>query len=367
MIEKKIIMILGKVPPPFMGPSIATEILLKSKLNEKFQLIHIDTKVNSDLTKIGKWSLSKIKKYISIWNTMILNIKFNKPNLVLIPISQSTIGFLKDSIFILIAKFFKCKILLHLRGSDFRRWLDESNKINQWYVRKCLNATSGVIVLGQNLRPIFKDIYAETQIFVAPNGGDYTIPKRTRESDILRFLYIGNLQSSKGIEDLISASIQLQKSHLGKFELQVIGGWRKEETKQKCLRMIQENNLDVKFTPPELSGNKLQELSNADIFVFPPREPEGHPWVIIEAMAGGLPIISTDQGAIIESVINGENGYIVSSSNPISIAEKLVILIENKELRKQMGAESRIRYEALFTEQVMVDNLTQIFNTVILN
>ncbi len=363
--KRKVILILGKVPPPYMGPSIATEILLKSGLQEHYELIHVDTKVNADLKDIGKWSFDKIKNYYHIWKGLIEKIKTHQPDLVLIPISQSTIGFIKDSIFILIAKFYKRKTLLHLRGSDFRNWLFKTNKLNQWYVRLCLNTTNGIIVLGQNLRPIFKNLYEEDKIFVAPNGSNYTIPPRTRESNIVRILYLGNLQSSKGIEDVIDAIVLLQKSHANKFELEVIGGWRKENIKQKCLRIIDDSKLPVHFTPPELSKNKLQELSNADIFVFPPREPEGHPWVIIEAMAASLPIISTNQGAIIESVENGKNGFIVASANPQSIAEKMAIFIDNQELRQRMGAASRKSYENNFTENVMVKNLSRIFNIVI--
>ena len=60
--KKNTIMILGKVPPPYMGPSIATELLLKSGLNNQFDLVHVDTKVNSDLRNIGKWSFNKLNK-----------------------------------------------------------------------------------------------------------------------------------------------------------------------------------------------------------------------------------------------------------------------------------------------------------------
>ncbi len=359
------IMILGKVPPPYMGPSIATEILLNSELKNSFNLIHVDTKVNADLNDIGKWSIKKFKSYFEIWTLMISKIKKYNPNLVLIPISQSTIGFLKDSIFIIIASLFKKKILLHLRGSDFRNWFEKSNKLNKWYVKNCLKLTKGVIVLGENLKPIFKGLYSENKIFVAPNGGDYTIPSRTNNSEIPRILYLGNLQSSKGIEDVIEAIAILKQLNQVKYEVEIIGGWRNEATKQKCLKIIFENNLPIHFTPPELSKNKLQELSNADIFVFPPRAPEGHPWVIVEAMAAGLPIISTDQGAIIESVHHDLNGFIIASSDPKSMAQKISELIINPELRLKMGKESRKRYEENFTEKVMVKNLTSIFNTIL--
>jgi glycosyltransferase involved in cell wall biosynthesis len=111
--------------------------------------------------------------------------------------------------------------------------------------------------------------------------------------------------------------------------------------------------------------SKFDLLSDADIFLFPPREPEGHPWVIIEAMAASLPIISTDQGAIIESVIDGSNGFIVPPFQPDIIADKIKLLVSDPILRKKMGAESLNYYKKEFTEERMVEKLTNIFNTVI--
>ncbi|MBK6990167.1 MAG: hypothetical protein IPH33_19060 [Bacteroidetes bacterium] len=48
---KKRIMILGKIPPPYMGPSIATQIILNSSLKDRFELLHIDTRVNTSLIR----------------------------------------------------------------------------------------------------------------------------------------------------------------------------------------------------------------------------------------------------------------------------------------------------------------------------
>lgn len=47
-----------------------------------------------------------------------------------------------------------------------------------------------------------------------------------------------------------------------------------------------------------------------EIFAFPPVEPEGLPWVILEAMSARLPVVTTDQGAIREVVDDGETGFI---------------------------------------------------------
>ncbi|PLW98391.1 MAG: hypothetical protein C0591_04515, partial [Marinilabiliales bacterium] len=112
---------------------------------------------------------------------------------------------------------------------------------------------------------------------------------------------------------------------------------------------------------PLYGDEKLQQFSQADVFVFPPRAPEGHPLVLVEAMAAGLPIIATDQGAITESVIDRKNGFIVESGQPKQIANKMLWFMENAIERMEMGKQSRSFYESNFTEKNMIDNFKNCF------
>lgn len=164
---------------------------------------------------------------------------------------------------------------------------------------------------------------------------------------------------------MLEAMVILKDQFKKAAELTIIGGWRNEDTKAKCLNIIEQKKLPVIFYPPEIAKEKFKHLAASDIFVFAPRDPEGHPWVIVEAMAAGLPIISTDRGAITESVINGQNGFIVRSNHPEQIAGKLNELIENPDARNKMAAESRRLYLENFTEEKMVERLVQSFNTVL--
>lgn len=363
---KPVVIIMGKLPPPYMGPAIATKIILESELNNDFTLVHVDTTINTDLRNMGKWSGDKAGKNLRICRNLISAINKHDPDLILIPVSQSTTGFLKDSLYILIAAAMRRKVILQLRGSDFRRWFDTSSVLTRSYIKSILQKTKGMIVLGNNLKYLFKGLYNDEQIFVVPNGADYTLPVRTRIDDsLVRIVYLGNLQSSKGIEDVIHATVILDKTHQGKYEVEVIGGWRNEATRIHCQAMVSEHHLPVKFFSQEESKNKLQHLVNSDVFLFPPREPEGHPWVIVEAMAAGLPVISSDQGAITESVIDGENGFIIPASDPHGIAEKLKVLIDNPGLRQRMGAESRKSYLQKFTGKNLAVNMSRTFMAVI--
>jgi glycosyltransferase involved in cell wall biosynthesis len=296
---------------------------------------------------------------------MFMTILFKRPALVVIPISQSTGGYLKDLIFILIAKITFRKTLIHLRGSNFKNWLSSTSAFTRTVVRTTLKLNNGVIVLGNNLRQLFTGIFPDEKIYVCPNGGNYQIPASAKNTNEVKILYLANLQPSKGIEDVLNAVLKLKEKSRTGYSVNVVGAWRSAAVEKDCKGLVEKNNLPVTFFPPANGKDKFQFLADADVFVFTPIEPEGHPWVIVEAMAAGLPIISTDQGAIVESVKNNLNGYIVPAGSPGEIADRLTLLITDKDLRMKMGKESRRSYENSFTEEKMVGNLTTIFEKVI--
>lgn len=344
-----------------MGPAIATQILLNSDLKNRFHLLHLDTRINSVIRSMGSFGFGKIFRNIRIYQAMIRLCRKEKPDLILIPISQTTIGFLKDAGFIWIAAFFKCKVVVQLRGSNFKNWQSSASFLTRFMVKKTLARTTGVMVLGRMLKYLFADHYHPERIFVVPNGGNYSIPIRQRESDEFRILYLANLFSSKGVEDVFLALVHLKKISDFKFSADFIGEWVSDETKRFCLELVRQHELPVRIHNSGVSESKFSYLANADVFVFPPREPEGQPWSITEAMAASLPVIATDQGAITESVIDSVNGFIVPVRTPETIAEKLKLLIEDSELRNRFSMASRRLYEENLTEERMVDNYTKVF------
>lgn len=366
MRAKKKILILGKLPPPYMGPSIATEILLKSDLKNRFNLIHLDTKINDSISSFGKWSISKLFKNVGLYINLFKLLSKHKIDIVLIPISQTTTGFIKDSLFIIIASLFRTKIIIQLRGSDIKNWLSKSSVFTRLYFKTITKLTKGVIVLGKKLKYLFTEYYKNENIYVVPNGGNYEFLKidKTNRSTI-KILYFANLLESKGVEDVFKAVSILKKGNIKQpFTVDFVGAWNKNDVKERCIKLMQSENLPIMIHEPKSGEDKISFLSEADIFVFPPQEPEGHPWSIIEAMAASLPIISTDKGAITESVFDNENGFIVEAKNPEMIAEKLKILIENSELRKKMSDKSRELYQSFFTEETMVNNYSNVFNNI---
>jgi glycosyltransferase involved in cell wall biosynthesis len=68
-------------------------------------------------------------------------------------------------------------------------------------------------------------------------------------------------------------------------------------------------------------------------------------------MAAGLPVVTTARGAIVETVANGETGYVLDEPDPSLLAECLLQLLRDRGLRTRMARASRERYLALFTQE----------------
>lgn len=360
MVDKPTILILGKLPPPIMGPAIATQIILNSSLNNDFNLVHLDTRMNTEVATMGRWSFSKMFRSISIYFEFFQKIKQHQPQIILVPISQTTMGFFKDAPFIWLGKLMGKKVLIQLRGSNFNNWIASASSLTKSVVKTTLKKCVGVIVLGNNLKHLFKDYFAPEQIFVVPNGANYKL--QTKNTTTLNVLYFANFLPSKSFDDVLKALVILKQKGIANYNFQAAGAWDNETFKQQCVAIIEENQLtNVELFSPQSGVAKMQLFANAAVFVFCPKMPEGHPWVMVEAMANGLPIIATDQGAIVESVIDGKNGFIVPAESPEAIADKLALLINDAELRNHFSANSKKNYNANFTEEKMVKNLSNVF------
>jgi glycosyltransferase involved in cell wall biosynthesis len=366
-VKKPKVVIIGLLPPPYIGPSIATQKLIKSEtILKAFEVLFLDISDNRAPVNIGKLDL--INCYLAMLHILrFFFMLLKRPHLVYLGISQGFWGFLRDMGLLIPAAIFKRKIILHLRGSEFDRFFKTLPRSIQTIALWVFKRVSAVIVLGESLRYIFKDFVQPEKIFVVPNGIDYLqfdqIKGRTRlkvpsRADIL---YLASLKERKGLFQFIKA-LPFVLRKFPDTRITIAGTWQSLSEKEETLELVEKNKLNgqIKFTGEVAGVDKLKLYKTHDIFVFPPIQPEGMPWVILEAMSAKLPIVTTHQGTIPEVVVHGKSGFIIEPY-PEEIAKCLCHLIENPELAKKLGEYGRHRIENLYSEEVYFQNIEKIF------
>jgi glycosyltransferase involved in cell wall biosynthesis len=157
-------------------------------------------------------------------------------------------------------------------------------------------------------------------------------------------LGVGRLDPKKGFDVLISACSILRERGV-QFRCVIVGeGAERGKLLRMRARLKLENYVEM---GGELSFAEVKPwYYKAAVFAMPSvvtleGQTDGLPTVVIEAMASGLPIVGSSVGGIPEAVQEGVNGFLVPANEPAKLADRLQLLLEQKNLRAQFGSESR--------------------------
>lgn len=162
---------------------------------------------------------------------------------------------------------------------------------------------------------------------VVPHGGDfYFVSDRQPRTELpLRVLFVGNINLQKGVPYLLKALHMFTEREL---RLRLVGAVRAPN------RVLEQCGSSVEFVGHVPYTEIAPHFAWADVFVFPSLC-EGSAAVTYEALASGLPVITTPNAGSV--VRDGVDGFIVPIRNAEAIAEKLGILLKDHQLRAWMS------------------------------
>ena len=163
------------------------------------------------------------------------------------------------------------------------------------------------------------DAKLDTVIYTGLNLHNFSFLNNYSRSGKLKLSLVGRPHWKKGLHDLILACAILKRKDID-FELSIIGGMGNEEILFLMDRYNLQDNITIKEKLPQ---NKVYELMMAShLFVVSSIE-EGIPNVLVEAMALGIPVISTDCGGVSELVEHTKQGWLVPTRNPRALAHQI--------------------------------------------
>jgi D-inositol-3-phosphate glycosyltransferase len=156
-------------------------------------------------------------------------------------------------------------------------------------------------------------------------------------------LYVGRIEPLKGIDILLRAAAETD----GRFHLLVVGGDSKDARRKAELeRLAQEMGITERvFFQDAVSHEQLPMYYNAADICVVPSYYESFGLVALEAMACGVPVVASRVGGLLETVRDGETGYLVPWRCPEPFAERLEMLLANEPLRRSLGRMARTAVE----------------------
>jgi glycosyltransferase involved in cell wall biosynthesis len=229
-------------------------------------------------------------------------------------------------------------------------------KINEKMVRPVLDEAKVVIATTESYAstsPVLKDY--QHKLKIVPNAINVSLYQPVQKKGNY-VLYAGRMISYKGVESLIIAMSEVQKS--ADLELLLVGdGYDRSRLEDMARRL----HVRAKFTGRLERSMFIDTISRAEVLVLPTQNRlEAFGIVLLEAMACGTPVLAFDTPGVNEVALNG--GMVYSSIQ--ELCELILELHENEMLRERLGGKGRRSVEDKYSWKRALDSMEAIYEEV---
>jgi glycosyltransferase involved in cell wall biosynthesis len=183
-------------------------------------------------------------------------------------------------------------------------------------------------------------------------------PRAAADAEPVTLLFVGTLSRRKGAAELAAAAGELRRQVPDGWSLVVVGGAAEvgEVEAAQMREAFAAQGLAGSVVGPRSAAEVRELMAGAGALVLPSHW-EGQPITILEAMACGLPVVSTTVGAIPEVVRDGFDGLLVPPGDVPALTAALRLLVEQPALRRRLGESGRRRAEERYDTAVLADRL----------
>jgi len=216
------------------------------------------------------------------------------------------------------------------------------------------------------------------KIHLTPNSVDtsHFMPVESSQKDLLRkklnlpqnvtiAIYTGRLVSYKGLPLLLKVWAEIRQKHENVvLILAGTGGLDIHNCEHELKAYVKVNGLEKQIVFTGAVQNVPEYLQASDLFVFP-TENDAFPSSIIEAMACGLPVISTPVGAIKTIITDGRTGLLIQPGNAGQLYQALDIILSNEEMASRLGEAACRAAQNLYSVEIVSKKYMTLFQSLI--
>lgn len=267
--------------------------------------------------------------------------------------------------------YIKCNVLYRTFHSPsiIKKFFSIPWRFFETYVYKYCNLIDGFIAVSECVKKIYSRFgINEDKIYIIPEGcmpfemtyNNYKTENYNNLNNKFNILFLGRLDFKKGLHILIKALKYLQ--HLDDIILHIVGDGKDKKYFEYLAREL---NLSKKII---FHGwRKNEDIINfhkfSDIFIHPAKWPDPCPLAVLEAMALGDAIIVSDRGG--PPWMIGDAGLIFNANNPKDLADKILLLYKNPQLREEFSKKAKQRFYEMFDYKKTVKKLEEVYKLII--
>lgn len=306
---------------------------------------------------------SKVRRLVRDYRSYMLALKTH--DIVHLNTSLRIKSFFRDAVFLLLAKSCDKKVLLFIHGWN-PRFEKTITRHLLWVFKHVFFQADVIIVLCEQFKQRLLDWGYQQEIQLLSTAVDDALVEvctldhilQKIQDDTFQLLFLSRIEKQKGVYETIEAYAQLKSRY--PFLRLTIAGVGSELP--HVMDYAQTKNIrDVEF-PGFIQGREKQRmLKKAHLFCFPTRYGEGMPTNVIEAMAFGLPVITTPVGGLKDFFIPGEMGYFTPANKPTELARLIETLILDHALRTNMGIHNFEYARGHFLASQVVNRLEELY------
>ena len=238
----------------------------------------------------------------------------------------------------------KCKIIVSERADP-----NERGFFSRWFEKNFFPKADVIVCQGKKAAEFFKKKH-QKKIEISPNPicAEAIPPMHTGERQ-KKIVGIGRLADQKNFSLLISAFSKLDERFYD-YRLEIYGAGPMEN---ELAELIKKLGIEDRAHLMGAKKNVMFEVADASLYVMSSNF-EGFPNALVEAMATGLPVISTDfPTGIANEVVKSENGIVIPIKDETALIKAMTELLSDPERMKKMGIENRKFLDILNEESVL--------------
>ena len=335
------------------GVSGCVRNILSSDIIKEYRIEYIATMVD------GSWFLKlavAVQAFFIFWYKLLI---FRSP-LVHVHGSKDA-SFYRKMLFMYLARIWRKKIIFHCHSGKFDQFYYSGPGWQKSLIRWVLSLSDRIVVLSPHWTAFFSQIAPASRLRVLENAVPLAYYQQEgakySKSMVPTILFAGLLTENKGIMDLLSIVPQLvEKDPTIKVLLAGSGDFKRIRAFMRSSGIEESVQLLGWVDPEQLTILYHQ----SHLFVLPSYY-EGLPMVMLEAMACGLPIVSTRVGGIPELIQEGENGILIEPGDRKALVEALSALLADPIRRGEMAGKNIQKIREQYDIPVYVEKLRSLY------